>query len=63
MDQIISTLKGCPLAPGAERVYVPGEIEDEIEIRRRREGIPINDVLRAELSALAQELDVASPFE
>jgi LDH2 family malate/lactate/ureidoglycolate dehydrogenase len=63
IDQMVSTLKNCPRAPGAERVYVPGEIEDGIEIRRRREGIPINATLKAELQALARELGVASPFE
>jgi LDH2 family malate/lactate/ureidoglycolate dehydrogenase len=62
MDAMIALLRGCARAPGAERVYVPGEIEDEIEIERRRDGIPINATLKAELQALARELGVASPF-
>jgi LDH2 family malate/lactate/ureidoglycolate dehydrogenase len=63
MDRMISLLKATPRAPGYERVYVPGEIEDEIEQQRRRHGIPINDLLKAELKALAEELGVASPFD
>jgi len=62
MDTMISLIKACPRAPDAERVYVAGEIEDEMEARRRRDGIPVNDVLQAELNTLAQELGVASPF-
>ncbi|HEY2932008.1 MAG TPA: Ldh family oxidoreductase [Acidobacteriota bacterium] len=62
VDEEVSSLKNCPRAPGTERVFVPGEIEDEIEIERRANGIPVNDVLKRELSALASELDVLSPF-
>ena len=58
MDMLVSLLKNCPRAPGTERVYVPGEIEDEIEIERRRVGIPIKARLKAELNNLAQELGV-----
>ena len=58
MDMLISLLKDCPRAPGTERVYVPGEIEAEIERERRQTGIPINAALKAELNELAQELAV-----
>lgn len=58
MDNLISLLRGCPPAPGTDRVYVPGEIEHEIEIKRRQTGIPINPRLHAELNELAQELGV-----
>lgn len=62
MDMLISLLKNCPRAPGTERVYVPGEIEAEMEIERRQIGIPINARLEAELNELARELDVAPLF-
>ena len=63
MDAMISLLINCPRTPGADRVYVPGQIEDEIETERRRVGIPIGAALKAELNALAGELGVASPFQ
>jgi len=47
VDREVSSLKSCPRAPGSERIFVPGEIEDEIEIDRREKGVPINDVVSA----------------
>jgi LDH2 family malate/lactate/ureidoglycolate dehydrogenase len=41
VDELIRTLRDSPLAEGAERVYLPGEIEHERKIERRREGIPL----------------------
>ena len=43
MDKIIREYRGTRLAPGFERVYVPGELEDTIELRNRREGVPLNE--------------------
>lgn len=62
VDEIIGLMHSCPPAPGAERIYVPGEIEVEIEQRRRSEGIPINATLRDELASLGKELGVPPPF-
>lgn len=62
MDQIIQSMRSCPTAPGVERIFVPGEIENETERRRRADGIPINPALRAELGTLANELGIQAPF-
>lgn len=62
MDQLIEGMRGCPTADGFDRIYTPGEIEQETEQKRRREGIPINPVLREELIGLATSLGVKSPF-
>ncbi|MBI4664066.1 MAG: Ldh family oxidoreductase [Verrucomicrobia bacterium] len=62
VDQLIELMHSCPLAPGVERIFVPGEIEHETAQRRKSEGIPVNAKLRDELVALAQELRVPSPF-
>jgi ureidoglycolate dehydrogenase (NAD+) len=43
MDAIIREYRRTRLAEGVERVYVPGEIEDSIERRNRRDGVPLND--------------------
>ncbi len=63
MDTMISLLINCPRTPDAARVYVPGQIEDEMEVERRRAGIPIGAALKAELITLAGGLGVASPFQ
>ena len=62
MDAIIQLMRACPTAPGVERIFVPGEIEHEMEKRRRTEGIPINAELRNELTALGAQLEVRPPF-
>ena len=59
---MIDLLHACARAPGAERVFVPGEIEHETEQRRQTEGIPLNATLRQELGGLAAELGLKSPF-
>jgi LDH2 family malate/lactate/ureidoglycolate dehydrogenase len=63
MQSMIDSMHACPVAAGCERIYVPGEIEHQTERQRMAEGIPINPALRAELTALAAELAVSSPFQ
>lgn len=62
VDLIIDLMHACATAPGAERIYVPGEIEEETARRRTQEGIPINETLAAELDALGRELRQPLPF-
>lgn len=62
MEEIIGLMRSCPPAAGVERIFVPGEIEQETERRRRVEGIPINPALQSELRGLAAELNVKAPF-
>jgi LDH2 family malate/lactate/ureidoglycolate dehydrogenase len=59
IGEMVELLRSCPTAPGAERVYVPGELEHATAQLRRAEGIPIHRVLLDELNALAAELGVA----
>ncbi|HXJ59719.1 MAG TPA: Ldh family oxidoreductase [Verrucomicrobiae bacterium] len=58
MAEMIELLRNCPTVPGAERIYVPGEIEDQTAKHRRSAGIPIHSALRQELAALAVELGI-----
>ncbi len=53
VDQLIADVHGSALAPGFERIYVPGEIEAARREQRLREGIPLPDSLIAELDAIA----------
>ena len=42
MDAMMESLHRAPPAPGQNRVYVPGEIEHEVEQQRHRRGIPLS---------------------
>ena len=41
MDERIQELRSSKLAEGFDRILVPGEIEFETEIQRKKEGIPM----------------------
>jgi LDH2 family malate/lactate/ureidoglycolate dehydrogenase len=43
MDRVIREYRGTRLAPGVKRVFVPGEMEAELERRQRQEGVPLNE--------------------
>jgi LDH2 family malate/lactate/ureidoglycolate dehydrogenase len=58
MDGIIREYRGTRLAPGAKRVFVPGEMEAELERRQRQEGIPLNDATIAGIRDAAAKLGV-----
>ena len=62
VDAIIGLMRDCPPAASVDRIYLPGEIEHEIEQRRRSQGIGLNAVLCEELATLASELGVPAPF-
>jgi LDH2 family malate/lactate/ureidoglycolate dehydrogenase len=61
LDRELRTFKDSARAPGAERIYVAGEIEHENEIAFRRDGIPILENVVDDLDALARELEIAPP--
>ena len=58
MDRLVHDTHASALAPGVERIYVPGEIEAERRAKRLRDGIPIPEPLVAELDAMAADLGV-----
>jgi LDH2 family malate/lactate/ureidoglycolate dehydrogenase len=58
MDDLIRDYKATRLAPGFDRVYVPGELEVELERARRADGIPLNDATITGLLASAKGLGV-----
>lgn len=58
MDAMIESLHRAPAAPDQERVYVPGEIEHEVEQERRRNGIPLSDKEVREFSDLSTQYGV-----
>src|SRR5262249_42507276 len=62
VDEMVGLMRSCPRAPGAERIYVPGEIELEIQRQREALGIPVSPALMQELVALGRDLGVQLEF-
>ncbi len=62
IDELINLMTSCTLAPGSDRVLVPGEIEYEAEQQRRAQGIPLLQSIKQDLTQLGQELGVTLPF-
>ncbi len=61
MDRELRAFKDSEKAPGAERIYVAGEIEYEKTLENRRAGVPIHVKVWSGLEKLASELGV--PFD
>lgn len=58
MEELLSLLRNAPKAEGESRIYIPGEKEQEAEVRNRREGVPLNRKVAGELDALAREMQL-----
>ena len=56
VDQLIADVHASALAPGVERIYVPGEIEAARREQRLESGIPLPTALVTELDAMAASL-------
>ena len=61
VEGLAKWVKSAKPLPGVERVYAPGEIEEETQRRRLKEGIDIAASTWAELGTLAEELNVRMP--
>jgi LDH2 family malate/lactate/ureidoglycolate dehydrogenase len=57
VDHLIADVHASALAPGTERIYVPGELEAARREQRLRDGIPLPTSLVDELDAMAAALD------
>lgn len=58
LEQLLAAVKSAPVAPGAGEVLLPGELEERAEAERRRDGIPLDDVIWAELHEAASALQL-----
>lgn len=61
MDQWIRRFRSARPVEGQERVLIPGDPEREMEALRRSEGIPLVDMVAADLEDLARKLGVNFP--
>jgi LDH2 family malate/lactate/ureidoglycolate dehydrogenase len=63
MDNWIRRFRSATPVPGEERVLIPGDPEREMEIQRRKDGIPLLPAVVSDLNRLAEKLGVDSIFE
>ncbi len=58
MDKMVKEYHALPKSAGVDRLYLSGEVEYEIEKRRRKDGIPLHPSIIKSLQNLAEELDI-----
>jgi ureidoglycolate dehydrogenase (NAD+) len=61
VDSTLGTLKGLPVADGADGVYYPGERSAGVAAERGEKGVPVAPKVRADLTAHAERLGVSLP--
>ena len=59
VDAVIRDIQGSKRLPGVERIRLPGERSHATFLERSREGVPLDDALRAQLAGLAADLGIA----
>jgi LDH2 family malate/lactate/ureidoglycolate dehydrogenase len=62
IDGLIEEIKSAPKAPGVDRIYVPGEIEQECWERSKREGVELAPATYDRLTELAGSVGVVLGF-
>ena len=55
MDNWITRFRNATPAPGHDRVLIPGDPEREMELVRRKEGIPLVSSVVEDLTAVAEK--------
>jgi len=61
VDATLSTLKGLPVADGADGVYYPGERSAAIAAERAERGIPVAPKVWRELTENAEKFGLVPP--
>jgi ureidoglycolate dehydrogenase (NAD+) len=61
VDALAREIRESPLAEGADRVYLPGEIEWERRQRALADGIVLPEDVRHAVAELSRELGIAAP--
>lgn len=59
IDEVIDQIHHSALAPGNDRIFIPGEIEFEAAQRRTRDGLPLETAIVEKLNRLAAEVSVS----
>ncbi|MSP12299.1 MAG: Ldh family oxidoreductase [Chloroflexi bacterium] len=61
MQILADWVKSSPTLPGVERIYLPGEVEEETRLRRTVEGIYIEPSTWEKIAEVAQGLGISTP--
>ena len=61
VDGIVREIHQSRRAPGVQRLYAPGELEEEFSVRYQREGIPLNAATLHDLRIAAESFGIAAP--
>jgi len=61
VQRLVDWVKSSPTMPGVERIYAPGEIEEERRRQREKDGIFIEDSTWQKILETAAELKVTKP--
>jgi L-2-hydroxycarboxylate dehydrogenase (NAD+) len=59
MDKWIETFRNAKPAPGRKQVLIPGDLERDFEVRLKKDGIPVLQVIVKDLQEIGAELGVA----
>ena len=62
VGEISRQLRASKKAPGATRIYTPGEKEHETWLYRKDKGVPFNDPLKAAFKAVKEKLSLSNPL-
>ena len=62
MDDFILTLKSTPTISDNQQVIVPGHLEWEIQVHRKKYGIPLHKEVIQWFINICDELNIHSPF-
>jgi LDH2 family malate/lactate/ureidoglycolate dehydrogenase len=60
MEAFTREIKAVPLAKGFDEVFYPGEIEDNNDLRFRREGLQLPEDTIADLKRIGKETGLES---
>ena len=61
IDELGAAIRSLPRAEGVDAIYLPGEIEQETAVERRRNGIPLPGKTWSALLEIAQEVGIKPP--
>lgn len=61
IDLLIKEIKCSKVAPGFQKIYIPGEIESEVERIRKKQGIPLTSEILSDLQKLSNTYQVKLP--
>ncbi|CAN5548766.1 Ldh family oxidoreductase [soil metagenome] len=61
IQRLIDWVKSSPTMPGHKKIYLPGEIEQEVKQKREAEGISLEESTWNDILAAANEVNVPAP--